>query len=80
MDEPRVRAVARALCRSARIDPDSLVSADAECSLPESFAFPIAPTPAWERFRAAAQKYCESRAGQSEVLPERYASRCTMAG
>lgn len=80
MDESRVRAIARALCRSARVDPDTLLSTDAACSLPEPCVSPIASTPAWERFRAAAQKYCETGTVQTEVLPARSASRCTMAG
>ena len=60
MDEARITAIAQALCRSARIDPDSILPPETEPEYPGSMSPAVQPIPAWERFRGAAQNYCES--------------------
>lgn len=78
MDEARIKAIARALCRSARIDPDAILDAEPRLGLMSPAMEPI---PAWERFRSAAENYCQTR--QDLRADEESAGRglkSTMAG
>ncbi|WP_126116413.1 MULTISPECIES: hypothetical protein [unclassified Bosea (in: a-proteobacteria)] len=61
MDEARIEHIARVLCRAARTDPDALVDAVDGPRFNRSLAPAVAGTPAWHRFRLAAQNFCEAR-------------------
>lgn len=60
MEDDRITRIARALCRSARIDPDSILATQPD---PDAFPAPRksrpddAPLPAWTQFRAAALSF-----------------------
>lgn len=64
MEEDRISRIARALCRSARIDPDSILTGERlaiECAKdvrqPSSADDPV---PAWTMFRGAALTFIHS--------------------
>ena len=64
MEDDRIIRIARALCRSARIDPDSILAGDrldAECA--KDLRHPASPdeaAPAWTMFRGAALTFIHS--------------------
>ena len=82
MDEARIAAIARALCRSAGIDPDSILPPETEPEYPGSMSPAVKRMPAWERFRTAAENYCVAQSLLIDAKPvaARPASKCTMAG
>lgn len=80
MDDARVQAIARALCRSARIDPDSILQPDGEQPCSGSVTQATKLMPAWERFRTAAENYCAARQDFRMDLSVPRASNSKMAG
>lgn len=64
MEDDRITRIARALCRSARIDPDSILAADGPGSEPAAAARKPSPAngavPAWTMFRGAALTFIHS--------------------
>lgn len=64
MEDDRITRIARALCRSARIDPDSILTADdpdSESATATRKPKPAnAAVPAWTMFRGAALTFIHS--------------------
>lgn len=65
MEDDRITRIARALCRSARIDPDSILTADSPDAKPAATVArtpkPASePVPAWTMFRSAALTFIHS--------------------
>lgn len=64
MEDDRITRIARALCRSARIDPDSILTSgdlDAEPAKHAGKPRPAGDTvPAWTMFRGAALTFIHS--------------------
>lgn len=56
-EEQRIIRIARALCRSARIDPDSAIDERTRPLLPGSSTHSAAPLPAWVAFRDSARAF-----------------------
>lgn len=61
MDEARIEAVAKALCRAARLDPDAPGSSRDQAPYYSSLAPLVEGKPAWHRFRPVARNFCEAR-------------------
>lgn len=64
MEDERITRIARALCRSARIDPDSVLTADQlDAEEAKPLPQPKSPddaVPAWTMFRGAALTFIHS--------------------
>ena len=64
MEDERITRIARALCRSARIDPDSVLTADRlDAEETKPLPQPRSPddaVPAWTMFRGAALTFIHS--------------------
>lgn len=64
MENDRIIRIARALCRSARIDPDSILSSEEFAGASEKVTDSPLPTekamPAWTMFRGAALTFVHS--------------------
>ncbi|MFA6965493.1 MULTISPECIES: hypothetical protein [Bosea] len=64
MEDERITRIARALCRSARIDPDSVLTGDPlDAEPPKNDRMPSfadATVPAWTMFRGAALTFIHS--------------------
>jgi hypothetical protein len=56
-DEQRIIRIARALCRSARIDPDAPIDERTRPLLPEARCAFAEPSPAWMAFRDSARAF-----------------------
>lgn len=56
-EEQRIIRIARALCRSARIDPDGEIDERTRPLLPASPNAGVAPRPAWMAFRDSARAF-----------------------
>ncbi len=56
-DEQRIVRIARALCRSARIDPDAAIDECTRPLLPPSKDVGAGPLPAWVAFRDSARAF-----------------------
>lgn len=72
METDRVENIARALCRSAGFDPDALLPPELNYAL-------MAPArealPAWQRFRRAAEVYCDAKVSELTSEPQRRPAR-----
>lgn len=64
MEDDRITRIARALCRSARIDPDSILTSGDLDAEPAKHAAKPSPAddavPAWTMFRGAALTFVHS--------------------
>lgn len=68
MDDDRVIRIARALCRSARLDPDKPVADGSALPMPARAA-PVSPSAAaWTYFRMAAEEFV-ARHSERVVAP-----------
>ncbi len=56
-EEERIDRIARALCRSARIDPDSTIDERTRSLLPEAAQTAATRLPAWVAFRDSARAF-----------------------
>jgi len=56
-EEQRIIRIARALCRSARIDPDAAIDERTRHLLREVYHSPAEGLPAWMAFRASARDF-----------------------
>ncbi|CAD5300375.1 conserved hypothetical protein [Bosea sp. 62] len=56
-EEQRIIRIARALCRSARIDPDAAIDECTRSLLPPSNDVGSVPLPAWVAFRDSARAF-----------------------
>ena len=56
-EEQRIIRIARALCRSARIDPDAAIDERTRPFLPAPPAGGVAPMPAWVAFRESVRAF-----------------------
>ncbi|WP_327529478.1 hypothetical protein [Bosea sp. (in: a-proteobacteria)] len=76
MEDERITRIARALCRSARIDPDSILTSGALDAEPAKQAgnpttadeLADQPVPAWTMFRGAALTFIHSH-GERIISP-----------
>jgi hypothetical protein len=75
METDRVENIARALCRSAGFDPDALLPPEMNYALMSPARERL---PAWQRFRRAAEVYCQAggyeHAGEPQKRPARMPS------
>jgi len=63
----RVEIIARAMCRSAGLDPDELLRADAPHTRWNSMQPAKEPIAAWRRYQIAAENFCAVSRDLSEV-------------
>lgn len=57
MDDDRIIRIARALCRSARLDPDLPVERASDVPLPQRTGSVSPSAAAWMHFRKAAEEF-----------------------
>lgn len=58
MDEDRIRNIARAMCRAARLDPDQPAAKSAPYTMMRQDPGTEKPAPAWTLFRRDAERFC----------------------
>lgn len=56
--DQRVEIIARAMCRSAGLDPDELIEIDAHHTRWRSMQPAKEPIEAWRRYQIAAENFC----------------------
>lgn len=64
-DEARIERIARAMCRAARRNPDERLPAPhhTRAGLPTGFSLASLTVPAWNEFRASAERFVAAQAG-----------------
>ncbi len=68
MDDDRIIRIARALCRSARLDPDKPVEDHASVPMPQPAGAISSSAAAWMHFRKAAEEFA-ARHSERVVAP-----------
>lgn len=72
METDRVENIARALCRSAGFDPDALLPPEMNYALMSPAGERL---PAWQRFRRAAEVYCQAGGYEHAADPQKRPAR-----